>query len=148
MEAVTPRRTLVLSVFVVALVACGGDSSESGDSSAGGGSSASGGSGEEGAGTYVPGGVQRTKGDMRMIMMALESRSMDETDYPSTSSIHELAGILAPTYLKGLPTEDAWGNAFSYSGDGEEYKIGSAGQDGKTGTGDDLTVDTGSWTPP
>lgn len=41
-------------------------------------------------------------------------------------------------YLKQDPI-DPWGNKFSYSREGDEYKIISAGPDGQPGTSDDIT---------
>jgi general secretion pathway protein G len=41
-------------------------------------------------------------------------------------------------YIQGTP-KDPWGNPFSYSRDGNSYRIVSGGPDGNVGSGDDIT---------
>lgn len=69
-----------------------------------------------------------TMDDMRTIAAALESRATDEETYPNVR-FSELEALLTPTYLRHLPAADAWGTPFSYAGNGQSYRIVSAGAD-------------------
>lgn len=90
---------------------------------------------------------KRTMADMRAIAVAWEARAVDQRRYnaagftiPAMSATYaEMAVILTPTYMRGLPTQDGWGHAYGYSIDAavgsttpaEEYVIRSPGRDGQ-----------------
>jgi hypothetical protein len=69
-----------------------------------------------------------TMADMRMIATALEARATDTNNYPD-ASFEDLPGLLSPTYIKEVPKADGWGSSFVYAGNGEHYRIISAGAD-------------------
>ncbi|HEV7767730.1 MAG TPA: DUF2059 domain-containing protein [Thermoanaerobaculia bacterium] len=69
-----------------------------------------------------------TMADLRTIATALEARATDTNDYPVVS-FENLEGLLAPTYIRGVPKVDAWGTPFVYVGDGTHYRVVSAGAD-------------------
>ncbi len=87
--------------------------------------------------------------DIRTIATAWEARATDANSYaaagtsfafPATVSYATLSGKLAPTYIKSLPANDGWGNAYGFGNDsaGQVYGIRSAGKDG--------TFDTATYT--
>jgi hypothetical protein len=69
-----------------------------------------------------------TMADMRTIATALEARATDTNNYPD-ASFEDLPGLLSPTYIKEVPKVDGWGSSFAYVGNGEHYRIISAGAD-------------------
>jgi hypothetical protein len=69
-----------------------------------------------------------TMADMRTIATALEARATDTNNYPD-ASFEDLPGLLSPTYIREVPKVDGWGNSFAYVGNGEHYRIISAGAD-------------------
>jgi len=91
---------------------------------------------------------RRTMADMRSIAMAWESRSSDVGRYNAAGGIEdadtqipsvELSNVLAPTYIKALPTKDGWGNDYAFFSDqamgvkvpAKTYVIISGGHDGQ-----------------
>src|SRR4051794_36911155 len=82
---------------------------------------------------------KRTMADIRTIATAWEARATDQNSYaaagyswPATDVTYtELSSRLAPTYVKTLPQNDGWGNAYGYanSTDGQVYGIRSKGKD-------------------
>jgi general secretion pathway protein G len=91
---------------------------------------------------------KRSMADMRTIATAWEARATDVNKYnaagaflPSTSQPNStMDSILAPTYIKALPKNDGWGNAWVYTIDvappaaAQQYAIASNGRDGVAGT--------------
>ena len=64
---------------------------------------------------------KRSMADIRTIATAWEARATDANSYaaagtsfafPTTVSYATLSGKLAPTYIKSLPANDGWGNAY------------------------------------
>ena len=76
---------------------------------------------------------KRTMADMRTVATASEAYATDTNKYPDAKKIEELRPILAPTYIRNLPTTDAWGTPFAYfvSPDFSHYRFVSAGPDKK-----------------
>ena len=74
---------------------------------------------------------KRTMGDMRSVATAVEGYSIDAQGYPVVASIDELVPLLQPTYIRGLPLDDGWGNRFACISDGESYVLASRGGDGR-----------------
>ena len=92
---------------------------------------------------YQPSDAERarwTMSDFRSIATAASAYKTDHNAYPVASSMEELQKLVQPTYIKSLPTHDAWGNAYRYSSDGKTMTIVSAGADGK--------FDASTWTTP
>lgn len=82
----------------------------------------------------VRGKQKRTMADERSIGTAVESFAVDENRYPAQQELGPVAGIaplLEPTYIKKLPSQDAWKSSYLYWSDGETYVVVSLGGDGK-----------------
>ena len=88
---------------------------------------------------------KRTMADIRSIATAWEARATDMNNYAAAGSNSTLdfaagqhptyasmMGILSPTYIKSLPKNDGWGNAYGYqrASDLQSYAIRSLGKDG------------------
>jgi len=76
---------------------------------------------------------KRTMADMVTVATATEAYATDVNKYPDAKSIEALRPILTPTYIRILPTTDAWGTQFAYyvSADKQKYRFVSAGPDKK-----------------
>ena len=96
---------------------------------------------------------RRTMLDMKNIAMAWEARNTEVTRYNAAGGasyegcdqkveVRDVVGALAPTYIKSVPSLDAWGNVFSCYLDqswasatpAQKYVIISGGHDGKIDT--------------
>jgi uncharacterized protein DUF2059/type II secretion system (T2SS) protein G len=75
----------------------------------------------------------RTRADMRMVAVATEAYATDNNKYPNARDLAGLEKLLAPTYIRTFPRQDAWGHVYVYvvSPDIAHYIIASAGPDGK-----------------
>ena len=71
---------------------------------------------------------KRTMGDMRTVATAVESYAVDNNSYPSISTITGLSIYLEPTYIRRLPTQDAWKTNFGWLTDSQSYSIISYGK--------------------
>src|SRR5205085_915861 len=73
----------------------------------------------------------RALADLRSMATAAEAYEIDEEHYPKASSIRELDGILAPTYIRAMPEKDSWGSEYRYvvSSDLKRYRFVSGGSD-------------------
>ena len=80
---------------------------------------------------------RHTMVDMRTIATAWEARAMDVNTYAvggkQRVTTGDLARVLEPKYVRNLPREDGWGNAFQFTvaDQGQTYVIRSFGSDGK-----------------
>jgi competence protein ComGC len=78
-----------------------------------------------------------TMGHLRSVANAVEGYAMDHNSYPPTQSIHDLARLLEPRYIKELPLTDGWEFTIEYYGIMfgknwfQGYVIRSPGRDGK-----------------
>lgn len=88
---------------------------------------------------------KRTMGDIRSIGTAAEAYAVDNNQYPAaaaslptglslpTASITSggVIGVLAPTYIRLVPTQDGWTSTFKYSAGNanQDYAIRSYGKD-------------------
>src|SRR5215213_12034254 len=71
---------------------------------------------------------KRAMADLRTIATAVEARATDTNEYPVVD-LQGLQGLLVPTYLRTMPEKDPWGTPYVYVGNGEQYRIVSAGAD-------------------
>ncbi len=91
---------------------------------------------------------KRTMADIRAIATAWEARATDMNAYsaagalfsmPTTAtSFPGMIGLLTPTYIKSLPQNDGWGDAYGFKMDGtpaQVYAIRSLGKDNVAETG-------------
>jgi hypothetical protein len=76
--------------------------------------------------------VKKTMADLRTIATALEARATDTNDYPESCDMETLRKLLEPTYVRRMPSRDAWGHDFVYVGtpNHQFYRFVSAGADG------------------
>ena len=82
--------------------------------------------------------ARETMSRMRTIATAWEARATDTNSYAVDGAIIDvsadaLRNVLSPTYIRELPTKDAWNNAFQFtvSQDGNSYSIRSLGENGR-----------------
>jgi type II secretion system protein G len=83
---------------------------------------------------------KRSMADMRTIATAWESYATETNKYSAAAAGHALAtsvplswldNNLTPTYIKLIPHNDGWSNAFIASRGGNDYMLESYGRDGK-----------------
>jgi type II secretion system protein G len=78
---------------------------------------------------------KRTMSDMRAIGVAVESFVVDNGMWPGPTKgyvpVEEIKAKLEPTYIRELPTKDAWGNPYLYWSNEKEYIFYSRGKDGQ-----------------
>jgi type II secretory pathway pseudopilin PulG len=82
---------------------------------------------------------KRTMADVRSLAMAVEAYNVDTNEYPKGSSPSDLAPLLAPKYIRTVPSVDGWGHPLQYlclkdatTPESEKcagYAIASAGKD-------------------
>jgi general secretion pathway protein G len=85
---------------------------------------------------------KRTMADIRVIAMAWESRHVDTAGYlPAGQNdpvefgdcaavpFATMSSMLAPTYLREVPNDDAWGTDYEFYTNNYAYYIRSAGKD-------------------
>jgi general secretion pathway protein G len=77
---------------------------------------------------------KRTMADMRSIGTAVESYAVDNNVYPVATTQTVLAGVVAPIYIKTMPTQDGWAHNFQVACATNEYTIYSQGKDGSGST--------------
>ena len=73
---------------------------------------------------------KRTMADMRSIGTAVESYAVDNNVYPVAVTAAALQGVVAPIYIKTMPTADGWNNTFVVASETTQYTISSNGKDG------------------
>ncbi len=73
---------------------------------------------------------KRTMADMRSIGTAIESYAVDNTLYPTASSVAAMKATIDPMYIKAMPTADGWSNQFQIDSAPTAYTIYSQGKDG------------------
>lgn len=85
---------------------------------------------------------KRTMADIRSVATAAEAYATDNNKYPEAGSVAELSAALSPTYIREVPSLDAWGTPMKYERLGDTgYGIASAGGD-KTFEHDSLSAYT------
>jgi type IV pilus assembly protein PilA len=96
---------------------------------------------------------KRSMADIRTIATSWEARATDANSYSAAganftwpTTVVSYAGLavkLSPTYIKSLPANDGWGNAYGFGNDtatnAQVYGIRSRGKDG--------SFDSTSYTP-
>jgi prepilin-type N-terminal cleavage/methylation domain len=86
---------------------------------------------------------KRTMADMRNVASAWESRQVDLGAYSAagatftwpgtTFTSADMTGLLSPTYMRQVPSNDAWTRPLNFSTNGggsQDYGIRSGGRDG------------------
>jgi type II secretion system protein G len=73
---------------------------------------------------------KRTMADLRSISTAIESYSVDNTTYPSVTTMSALSGVIEPVYMTTIPASDGWGRSFAVDSSSVGYTVWSGGSDG------------------
>jgi len=69
-----------------------------------------------------------TETEMANIATALELYKADNNSYPSVNTISALKTALeGGNYMTNVPTQDKWGNPYTYTSDGTTYTLTSQG---------------------
>ena len=71
---------------------------------------------------------RRTMGDMHTLVLANGTYNVDMQEYAAA-----LGNLIGGEYLQVLVSDDAWGNPFVYTTDGDNYDLTSHGRDGAIG---------------
>jgi type II secretion system protein G len=77
---------------------------------------------------------KRTMADLRSIGTAVESYAVDNNVYPVAATAAALSTSVAPIYIKIMPTNDGWSNAFQVASTTTAYTLYSFGKDGAGNT--------------
>jgi len=89
----------------------------------------------------------RTVNRLEQIRLALDRYAIDhDGTLPAGGSLEAAAAALVPTYTPRLDVTDAWGATLTYSSDGRSYTVASPGEDGRTGSDDDVVLRDGAIT--
>jgi general secretion pathway protein G len=84
---------------------------------------------------------KRTMADLRSMGTAIEEYSIDNNFYPVATSVTALEDQVSPSYIRALPPNDGWGNAFEVDSATGLYTLASCG---KGATGGCTSACTGS----
>ena len=89
---------------------------------------------------------KRTMGDMRTVATANESYSIDNNQYYASAAadVTSISTGMEPTYVKKIPSNDGWTNAFKYVASVSDYTIQSYGKDRASGGGGSVAANGGS----
>ena len=71
---------------------------------------------------------KRTMADIRSIGTAVESYAVDNNVYPVAVTAAALQGLVAPIYIKTMPTSDGWNNTLAVTSAATQYTIQSKGK--------------------
>jgi len=76
--------------------------------------------------------AKRTIADLRTLATVIEAYATDSNEYPAAADMEALRKLVEPTYVRHMPSRDAWGHEFIYIGspDKQQYRLVSAGSDG------------------
>ena len=88
--------------------------------------------------------ARRTTALLQKLAEGLTAYQKDHGQFAETDEISQLLDFLSPRYLSTAPRFDLWGKEFEYRGTASNYRLYSAGPDGKRGTKDDLIVENGT----
>jgi len=84
----------------------------------------------------------RTQADLNSLKTAIDAFRKERGQLVPAKNIVELTDALAPTYIATVIRLDAWGHELVYAATGKGYRLSSAGPDGKTGTSDDIALES------
>ena len=103
---------------------------------------------EQGGNTYTVaqlGEIGSTMRVMRALSDALENFRADRGEFPALDDLVGLRELIPDFYPEDGMMEDAWGEAFRYRPQGEDYTITSTGPDREAGSQDDVILITGTF---
>jgi type II secretion system protein G len=75
---------------------------------------------------------KRTMVELRTVATAVSSYATDFAFVPRVASgnVESLTGYLCPTYVRSLPSDDAWHTPMLFESEGLDYTVRSLGSDG------------------
>lgn len=88
--------------------------------------------------------ARRTTALLMQLAEGLTAYQKERGQFADTDEIAELLDFLSPRYLSAAPRFDLWGKEFEYKGSSLNYRLSSAGPDGKRHTKDDLVIENGT----
>ena len=88
--------------------------------------------------------ARRTTALMKQLTDGLAAYQRERGQFVVTKEIAELLDALSPRFVPTPVRFDLWGKPLEYQGTATGYRLISAGADGKTGTKDDLIVESGA----
>jgi len=103
---------------------------------------------EQGGSTYTVqqlGEIASTMDVMRALSDGLEACYVATGSYPLLDDLVGLRELVPEYYPEEGSMEDAWGSAFRYRLQGDDYTVTSTGPDGEAGSRDDIILITGSF---
>ncbi len=103
---------------------------------------------EQGGNTYTVeqlGQIASTMEVMRALSDGLEACIVETGSYPLLDDLVGLRELVPQYYPEDGAMEDAWGSAFRYRLQGDDYTVTSTGPDGEAGSRDDIILITGSF---
>jgi len=103
---------------------------------------------EQGGSTYTVeqlGEIAGTMQTMRALSDGLEACMAATGSYPLLDDLVGLRELVPDYYPADGAMEDAWGSAFRYRLQGDDYTVTSTGPDGEAGSTDDIILITGSF---
>jgi len=103
---------------------------------------------EQGGSTYTVvqlGEIAATMEVMRALSDGLEACQVATGGYPVLDDLVGLRELVPDYYPAEGSMEDAWGSAFRYRLQGDDYTVTSTGPDGEAGSRDDIILITGSF---
>jgi type II secretion system protein G len=77
---------------------------------------------------------KRTMADLRSLGTAVESYAVDNNVYPVAATVAALQTSVTPIYIKTMPTQDGWNNAWVVATTTTLYTLSSNGKDGAAQT--------------
>jgi type II secretion system protein G len=75
---------------------------------------------------------KRTMADLRTLGTANETYSIDNSFYPTATTIAGLATSVEPTYIRKAPINDGWSRTLVVNAAAVGYTLGSGGKNGGT----------------
>ncbi len=82
---------------------------------------------------------------MRALSDGLESFRLERGEFPALDDLVGLRELVPDFYPEDGSMQDAWGEAFRYRPQGEDYTITSTGPDREAGSPDDIILITGTF---
>ena len=86
--------------------------------------------------------ARRTQALLDQIASRIESYRGAHGGYVDADNFDKLLDKLSPQFLNPIVRFDHWGEPLNYEGTQSRFKLTSAGPDGKSGTGDDIVVES------
>lgn len=77
---------------------------------------------------------KRTMSDLRTIGSAVEAYAVDNTNYPSATTLPAIKAVVDPIFFNNMPLVDGWAHAMQADSSVSTYTLFSPGKDGTGST--------------